>query len=191
MELLHPGLYVKEIKGISPVEGVSTSTAGFVGIAEKGPINEAILVTNWTQFVDNFGGFINSSYLAYAVRQFFENGGTRAYIKRVVHLDETGTPTSSIASADIMDELDTNPVIKITSKNDGAWGNKLAVQVKEFDAVKKTLILEVYEGKDLVEIYEVLIDELEETVNNSSKYIDIVVPDTVDTISIEDRKSVV
>ena len=185
MELLHPGLYVKEIKGISPVEGVSTSTAGFVGIAEKGPINEAILVTNWTQFVDNFGSFMNSSYLAYAVRQFFENGGTRAYIKRVVHLDETGTPTSSVASADIMDESGTNPVIKVTSKNDGAWGNKLAVQVKDFDAVKKTLTLEVYEGKDLVEIYEVLIDELEETVNNSSKYINIVVPSTIDTISTD------
>ena len=75
METLHPGLYFQEIAGISPVGGASTSTGAFVGTAPKGKIGEAVLVTNWTQFVKEFGGFDKNSYLAYAVRGFFENGG--------------------------------------------------------------------------------------------------------------------
>lgn len=74
METLHPGLYVQEVAGISPVEGASTSTGAFVGTASKGKIGEAVLVTNWTQFVREFGGFEKNSYLAYAVRGFFEMG---------------------------------------------------------------------------------------------------------------------
>ncbi len=36
-EYLYPGVYVEEIDtGNKPIEGVSTSTAGFLGIAERG-----------------------------------------------------------------------------------------------------------------------------------------------------------
>jgi len=47
-EYLAPGVYVEEIEiGAKPIEGVSTSTAGFVGMAEKGPIDQPTLITNW------------------------------------------------------------------------------------------------------------------------------------------------
>ena len=86
-----PGVYVDEVlKGLHPIEGVSTSTAGFVGETERGPTS-LTLVTNWAEFEHTFGGFIDlrplprpHCYLPYAVRGFFDNGGQRAYIARVV-----------------------------------------------------------------------------------------------------------
>ena len=42
---LHPGVYVEEISGgVRPIEAGGTSTAAFVGIAEKGPLDEAVFI---------------------------------------------------------------------------------------------------------------------------------------------------
>jgi hypothetical protein len=76
---LSPGVYVEEVQaGARPIEGVGTSVAAFVGLAESGPINEPILVTNWSQFTQSFGEFIEGSYLAHAVYGYFLNGGGTA-----------------------------------------------------------------------------------------------------------------
>ena len=81
---LSPGVYMEEVSsGSKPIEGVGTAVAAFVGFAEKGPSNEPTLVTNWTQFTQNFGGFIPGSYLAHAVYGYFLNGGGSAYVVRV------------------------------------------------------------------------------------------------------------
>src|SRR6476659_10297391 len=93
-ELLHPGVYVFEISsGVRPIEGVSTSTAAFIGIADKGPVPGTLLpngkaagpllVTSYTDYVRQFGGFRADSFLTYAVRAFFDNGGRRLYIVRI------------------------------------------------------------------------------------------------------------
>ena len=58
-EYFSPGVYVEEYDN-SPrsVEGVGTSTAGFVGLAEKGPTKGApLLVTNFKTFKKLLGGF--------------------------------------------------------------------------------------------------------------------------------------
>jgi len=83
-QYLSPGVYVEELDGgPRPIEGVGTAVAAFVGLAEKGPVNEPTLVTNWTQFVTTFGEFIEGSYLAHAVYGYFQNGGTIAYVVRI------------------------------------------------------------------------------------------------------------
>lgn len=79
-----PGVYVEEIEsGSKPIEAGSTNIAGFLGVAEKGPINEAVLVTNWTQYTKTFGGLHTGGWLAHGVYQFFQNGGTKAYINNL------------------------------------------------------------------------------------------------------------
>jgi uncharacterized protein len=81
---LSPGVYVEEVQaGSRPIEGVGTAIAAFVGLAEKGPVNEPTLVTNWTQYAQTFGEFMDGAYLAHAVYGFFQNGGGTAYIVRV------------------------------------------------------------------------------------------------------------
>src|SRR2546423_3852995 len=78
---LTPGVYVEEVEaGSRPIEGVGTATAAFVGLAEKGPVNSPTLVTNWSQFSQAFGGFLEGSYLAHSVYGYFLNGGGSAYI---------------------------------------------------------------------------------------------------------------
>jgi phage tail sheath protein FI len=81
---LSPGVYVQEIDaGTRPIEGVGTAVAAFIGIAPKGPENSPTLVSNWTQFVDRFGGLYEGAYLAYAVYGYFLNGGGNCYVVRI------------------------------------------------------------------------------------------------------------
>lgn len=81
---LSPGVYVEEVEaGSRPIEGVGTAVAAFIGFAERGPVNEPTLVTNWSQFTQTFGEFVADAYLAHAVYGYFANGGGAAYIVRV------------------------------------------------------------------------------------------------------------
>ena len=76
-EYLSPGVYVEEFEsGMRPMEGVSTSTAGFVGMAEKGKvIGTPEFVSSFADFTRKFGGYLSENtygeyrYLAYAVDQ--------------------------------------------------------------------------------------------------------------------------
>ena len=73
---LSPGVYVEEVEaGSRPIEGVGTAVAAFVGFAADGPFNEPTLVSNWSQFTETFGDFVEGSYLAHAVYGYFLNGG--------------------------------------------------------------------------------------------------------------------
>lgn len=90
-EYLSPGVYVEEYDN-SPrsIEGVGTSTAGFVGMAVRGAAKGApSLITNFAGFLREFGGYLSEfthreyRYLAGCVEQFFANGGTRCYVARV------------------------------------------------------------------------------------------------------------
>jgi phage tail sheath protein FI len=81
---LSPGVYVEEVPaGSRPIEGVGTSVAAFIGLAERGPVNEPTLVSNWTQFSERFGDFVEGSYLAHAVYGWFLNGGTNCFVVRI------------------------------------------------------------------------------------------------------------
>jgi phage tail sheath protein FI len=82
-DYLSPGVYVGEGAQPLPIAGVSTGTAGFVGIAATGPLNKPEPVTGMTQFLQLFGNYLPDAYLAYSVKGFFENGGTRCFVVRV------------------------------------------------------------------------------------------------------------
>lgn len=113
-EYLAPGVYVEEVDtGSKPIEGVSTSTAGFVGVTERGPIDVPILVTSTGEFQRWFGGelpisdFPTFRHLPHAVEGFFTNGGKRLFVVRVTedststasallfHRSATGTPVET------------------------------------------------------------------------------------------------
>src|SRR5215469_9976440 len=92
---LSPGVYVEEVSsGAKPIEGVGTALSAFVGFTQRGPLNEPILVTNWTQYTKTFGDFTENAYLPNAVYGYFLNGGGSAYVVRV------GGPVSEDEAAD-------------------------------------------------------------------------------------------
>src|ERR1043165_9852009 len=84
-EYLHPGVYIEEIeRGPRPIEGVATSTAAFLGETERGPTRPR-MVTSYNEYRRWFGGvFSSTKYMPYAVSGFFDNGGKRAFIARIV-----------------------------------------------------------------------------------------------------------
>jgi len=119
-EYLHPGVYVEEFdSGAVPMQGVSTSTAGFVGVAERGPvIGKPQFVTSFADYKRTYGGYLseakygNARFLPYAVEQFFQNGGSRAYIMRAA---AEGAKSAEVQSG----------VLKLTAANPGAWGDQI------------------------------------------------------------------
>ena len=141
-EYLSPGVYVEEYdSGATPMQGVSTSTAGFVGLAERGPvIGQPQLVTSFADYKRMYGGYLSQAaygsnrFLPYAVEQFFANGGARAYIMRAVPGDaKAGSRTTG--------------VLKLTAANPGAWAEDLRVVVTPASKAK-TQVLAV-NGADL------------------------------------------
>jgi hypothetical protein len=102
-EYLTPGVYIEEFEiGAKPIEGVSTSTAGFLGVAEMGPAEGLPeLVTSFSQFQRIFGSYLPESYqkyryLPYAVDNFFINGGSRCFVLRVSPSDAVAASNRSV-----------------------------------------------------------------------------------------------
>jgi len=113
-----PGVYVEEVEsGSKPIEAGATNVVGFLGVAEKGPVNEAVLVTNWTQYTKTFGGMHSEGWLGHAVYQFFQNGGTKAYINNLKDLspkeDEKAKTTGENTKEKAAGEAPQAPVASI------------------------------------------------------------------------------
>ena len=100
-EYLHPGVYIEETsyRG-KPIQGVSTSTAGFVGAARKGLVGKAVFVPSYAHFRRQFGDPLAvpadglGGYLGHAVKAFFDNGGARCWVVRVLAGDALASSTS-------------------------------------------------------------------------------------------------
>jgi phage tail sheath protein FI len=144
--LTYPGVYIEELSsGVHTITGVATSIAAFVGWANQGPIDEAVLVESWSDFQTQFGGFTNTTgipnYLGYAVNQFFGNGGQQAYIIRLAwNPGPTTYPTTgansgllpcATANSAASSPPDSAGICNATlyAANPGLWGNSLVVQV--------------------------------------------------------------
>ncbi len=142
-EYLSPGVYVEEFESNNKrVEGVGTSTAGFIGLAERGPVvGIPQLVTSFADFKRTYGGYLSESefgeyrFLPYAVEQFFCNGGSRAYISRVAPSEAT-CATGSVGTT-----------LTLSAKNPGMWGNNICVIISPASKAK-TQILEVIENTE-------------------------------------------
>src|SRR6476659_7374809 len=104
-----PGVYYERVDASgAAIAAVRTDVAGFVGIAERGPVDVPVPVESYRQFQAHFGDVIGSGYLAYTVRAFFENGGRRGWVVRVASRDPlAGAESASVvlrrsaASADV------------------------------------------------------------------------------------------
>lgn len=136
-EYLSPGVYIEEVdKGPKPIEGVGTSTAVFIGYSEKASTEQRRngkvetnrvlykpqLVTNWSQYVETFGGFVDGAYMPQAVYGFFLNGGTRCYVCSVKTIEK--------AKATLVTGADGNPVLHVEARQAGFDGALLRVKIE-------------------------------------------------------------
>jgi Bacteriophage tail sheath protein len=115
---LSPGVYVEEVdRGSKPIEAVGTNTVGFLGESSKGPLNETVLITNWSQFVKTFGDFKDcSEHMAHAVYGFFNNGGSRCFVVNV------GAPEQAKTEAKASEKKDEKSPNQVTVGGGGRDG---------------------------------------------------------------------
>ncbi|MGY4828756.1 phage tail sheath family protein [Sphaerotilaceae bacterium SBD11-9] len=79
-----PDVYIQEFEPAAPIAGVGTSTAAFLGACLQGPLNEPTKLSHWDQFKRLFGDApVPDMHMWYAVRGFFENGGSECFVTRV------------------------------------------------------------------------------------------------------------
>jgi phage tail sheath protein FI len=119
-EYLTPGVYIEEIeRGPRPIEGVPTSTAAFLGETERGPVWPR-LVTSYSEYTRLFGGvFAEGKYMPQAASGFFDNGGRRLYVCRIVK--DVGV--TAFASRDFGDFF-------VQAVGPGAWGKQVWAKIE-------------------------------------------------------------
>lgn len=132
-----PGVYVEEsLLQTSPDSFPSVTSAAFVGVAPRGPVQLSTifglptLINSWGQFVRLYGGFLGTDQsLAHAVFQYFNNGGQAAWIVRAV-----GTG-AVVATRTYNDRQGTpGPLLRVDAYNPGAWGNTIYTEVSDVSA---------------------------------------------------------
>jgi uncharacterized protein len=156
---LSPGVYVEEAEaGSRPIEGVGTAVAAFVGLAERGPVNEPTLVTNWSQFTQTFGEFVEGSYLAHSVYGYFMNGGGSCYVVRVgANGNGSAPPARGELTAGTGDKK-MSPY-RIRALAEGAAGNDISVDVADSgkDAPEDSFKLVIKQGGKVAEEFDNLV----------------------------------
>lgn len=118
-EYLAPGVFIEEIeRGPKPIEGVATSTAAFVGETARGAVKPQ-LITSHADYLRLFGNvFAAGKYMPFAVKAFFDNGGKRCYIARVVGAGST--PSSAAMGA-----------YTVTARGPGTSGDLIWVRLRD------------------------------------------------------------
>jgi uncharacterized protein len=144
-----PGIYRLPPAPAPAPPGVALDCCAFVGVAPRGPSrvpvepetwdgsralvepdrprrrSVAVPVESFDAYRRMFGGFEGPGRLPYAVAAFFEQGGRRAYVVRIVA--PATDPLEAMAAAElagIRTEVGGQPV-RLDARNEGRWGNAL------------------------------------------------------------------
>jgi phage tail sheath protein FI len=123
-----PGIYQSfDSVARPPLSIANTRITGFVGVTQKGPINEPTRLRNWDEFVEIFGSAADS-YTPDSVYGFFKNGGTDCWVVRVAHAAPKGE-APGIEHAAWAEYVQSDgwkkPALQIRALNEGSWGNAI------------------------------------------------------------------
>lgn len=139
----YPGVYIEEVaSGVRTIVGVSTAIGAFIDGFARGPANVAVQLFGMADFSREFGGLHRDSPGSYAIRQFFENGGSEAFVVRVARTGSgIATENAVTATAVLTDAAAANllritagrRVRGITAQDPGFWGNNIFLDI-DYDA---------------------------------------------------------
>jgi uncharacterized protein len=82
---------------LQTITGVATSIALFIGWAPRGPTDQALRLSSFTDYEREYGGLDPGSMLGYAIRHFYDNGGRDAYVLRIAGADDAITSPAEAA----------------------------------------------------------------------------------------------
>lgn len=149
-----PGIYRAGLTPVRALTGVRMDVCGFLGVAPRGPAREPVLdpirrdgrpdprvvrqmrrtvpvvVESFDEYRRVFGGFEGPGRLPYAVAAFFEQGGQRAYVARVVHQYATTAENAArVAQGAVGGATTTAGPLRLWARNEGRWGNALRARL--------------------------------------------------------------
>jgi phage tail sheath protein FI len=166
-QYLSPGVYIEELPGPQSIQGVGTNTVGMVGVTRRGPERgKPVLVTSFGEFTATFGSYFSIGaggavdvtpdieaqwvfdpsrggrwwLFPYAVQGFFDNGGQRLFVKRVVAAGAAAATASSrtmiigelsptdgrfalVAPPPAAPALQDPVIVQISASARGSWAN--------------------------------------------------------------------
>jgi len=189
---LRPGVFVEEtLNPIAPAVGPNSQTvAAFIGATDRGPVVPT-LVNSWSEYTSLYGTWntVASNDLPIAVLLFFSNGGSQAYVQRVV-----GNSTKAERTFLDANDLDT---LKLVAKNPGLWGNSLYISISNSNAQNTFDVVVNYQSTNAAGVVERFNDvSMESTndryivsiINSQSKYLDAI--DMNSTSTLQDKRPV-
>jgi uncharacterized protein len=139
-----PGVYLRDAaeRRAARLETVPMSVTAFLGIAQRGPLYTPCRVTSFTEFKGVYGTFIPDAYLAHAVSGFFANGGRECYVMRVAHVSADGSEDGATRATLSTKTRSGADLLEITASSEGAWGNRVKVELGEPKRPTSTLLTE-------------------------------------------------
>jgi hypothetical protein len=141
-----------------------TSTLFLAGVTEKGPEGDAKLITSVADYNAIYGGYTSAGYVHESVQMFFEEGGSRAYVSRVI-------PSDAESASCVVADASAGTVVTLIASGEGTWPHSgaLAVQVLQPTA-GLTFRLRVFSDDDLVYTTPICTTkaELVDEINNST-----------------------
>ena len=94
-----------------------TSTLFVAGVTTRGPEGEAFLVQSLSDYEDIFGGYTSSGYVHQTIQTFFEEGGSRAYVSRVIDQSAAVSASATITAAT------SGTAMTVVAGGEGTWAN--------------------------------------------------------------------
>ena len=117
----YPGVYIKEATSVGAIVGVSTSDTVFIDFFAQGPVGVATRTTSMDDFNRTFGGLDERSEASYAIQQFFLNGGSVAWVVRVI--DTAGSATAQFT----LPFGSGGASLTASASSPGAWGASIQI----------------------------------------------------------------
>ena len=127
-----PGIYELPEPPLRALTGVRMDVCAFAGVAPRGPAytreslpdgsvvrrrSSAVAIESWDDYARLYGAFEGPGRLPWAVSAFFDQGGRRAYVVRIVHElaagDDNGVATGTLGP------------VALRARNEGTWGSRL------------------------------------------------------------------
>lgn len=153
---LSPGVYMEEVdKGTKPIESVGTAVAAFIGYTEKAAdvrdgesttlVGKPSLVTNWSQYVAKFGGFVPGAFTPDAVYGYFANGGGICYVISIKTLGVSDDPNAAKPAKVMVSGGDAKAgnLLEFTAKDPGPSGNAIKVDVRPATGEGQTFSVQI------------------------------------------------
>ncbi len=121
---------------------------GFIGLAERGPLDVPVRIVDINQFYEIYGNLDENTYLEPAVQAFFQNGGAECYVLRIAHVDPRKPGEIATLASNRLLTAGGKPSLDVYAINEGAWANVVNVETFPSEQIAQTfLTLDLKKGQ--------------------------------------------